>query len=176
MALSSVPSILLSLSLLCANLYGSVSANVLQRNVQTISNTVLPSVTTTGGVVLPTGVLGTCPSANGTRYDTPAGVYLVQCNLDYYGYNTPGNDGQVVANFQACLDMCAADGDCVTVAYWSSSKKCWMHTIITVPTPETGKSGLLEAWFLFDTVSRATPDILSLPGQSLPWKCLNQVC
>lgn len=85
-------------------------------------------------------IIPACPDASGFQYKTSAGNYVVQCSIDYEGFDLQA-EGKVTANFKNCLDQCAANPKCKAVAYETTSRKC--HVKSKVGTSKLNKGVLV---------------------------------
>jgi len=95
-------------------------------------------------VTKPTVIIPSCPAANGLKYDTPAGTFVVQCSVSSGGHNI--HTSHAVATFQACLDQCGSTPKCIAVNYKTSSRTCILKSTFGAYTPDTRSisAGLLS--------------------------------
>src|SRR5271167_2623002 len=85
-------------------------------------------------------IIPACPDASGFQYETPAGNYVVQCYIDYEGFDLQA-EGKITANFKNCLDQCAANSKCNAIAYETANRKCHVKSKVGTSKLNNGVIG-----------------------------------
>jgi hypothetical protein len=74
----------------------------------------------------------TCPSSNGSFYDTSDGTrFLVLCNVDYNsGGGSQDISNPITATVEDCATSCASNGTCAGAGWgdYYGSTYCWMKS------------------------------------------------
>lgn len=91
-----------------------------------------------------------CPGSNSTQYVSSNGAtFLVECGIDHAGGDLSSASA---STFEACIDLCAANSQCVDVSY--SGTACYLKNVYK---PPVSNANVNAAKLISSTTGAATP-------------------
>ncbi|KAF2626425.1 hypothetical protein BU25DRAFT_472139 [Macroventuria anomochaeta] len=94
---------------------------------------------TAGSSICTTAI--TCPATDGCQYTSNSKTFYTRCGFDFYGGDMADGNSKV-ANMKRCVDKCATTKGCVGVSFSTSTKTCYLKSVLQPAVYSSNTNGM----------------------------------